>query len=61
MKDLATGVAIALVLEGALYALFPEGMKRMAVQMLALPPPVLRYGGLASAFLGVGVVWALRR
>jgi uncharacterized protein len=49
------------VIEGALYALFPERMKRMAAQMLALPPPVLRYAGLASTFAGVAIVWALRR
>ena len=61
MKDLTTGLALVLVIEGALYALFPDGMKRMAAQMLALPPPVLRYAGLASALVGVGVVWMLRR
>jgi uncharacterized protein YjeT (DUF2065 family) len=61
MKDLATGLALVLVVEGMLYALFPEGMKRMAAQMFALPPPVLRYAGLASAVLGVGIVWMLRR
>jgi uncharacterized protein YjeT (DUF2065 family) len=61
MKDLATGLALVLVVEGALYALFPDGMKRMAAQMRALPPRVLRYAGLASAFVGVSVVWMLRR
>ncbi|MDB5409857.1 MAG: hypothetical protein JWL84_4769 [Rhodospirillales bacterium] len=61
MKEFATGVALALVIEGALYALFPDQMKRMAAAMLALPPPVLRYAGLASVFVGVGIVWALRR
>jgi uncharacterized protein YjeT (DUF2065 family) len=61
MKDLATGLALVLVIEGALYALFPDGMKRMAAQMLALPSPMLRYAGLASALVGVGAVWMLRR
>jgi uncharacterized protein len=44
-----------------LYALFPEGMKRMVVQMLAVPAPMLRAVGLAAACLGVGLVWLLRR
>jgi uncharacterized protein YjeT (DUF2065 family) len=61
MKDLGTGLALVLVVEGALYALFPDGMKRMVAQMFALPPPVLRYAGLASACIGVAVVWMLRR
>jgi uncharacterized protein YjeT (DUF2065 family) len=61
MKDFGTALALVLVIEGVLYALFPEGMKRMAGQMLALPPATLRVAGLASAGLGVLVVWILRR
>jgi uncharacterized protein len=61
MSDLGTALALVLVIEGVLYALFPEGMKRMAVQMLAVPAPMLRAVGLAAACLGVGLVWLLRR
>jgi uncharacterized protein len=61
MSDLGTALALVLVIEGVLYALFPEGMKRMVVQMLAVPAPMLRAVGLAAACLGVGLVWLLRR
>jgi uncharacterized protein len=61
MKDLGTALALVLVIEGVLYALFPEGMKRMAVQMITVPVPMLRAVGLAAACLGVGLVWLLRR
>lgn len=60
MKDLATALALALVLEGIAYALFPEAMKRMVAQMLEMPPPVLRAAGLAAACLGVLLVWVVR-
>ena len=61
MKDLWTALALVLVIEGVLYALFPEAMKKMVAQMLVVPAPVLRAAGLAAACLGVGFVWLMRR
>jgi uncharacterized protein YjeT (DUF2065 family) len=61
MKDLWTALALVLVIEGVLYALFPEAMKKMVAQMLMVPAPMLRAAGLAAACLGVGVVWLVRR
>jgi hypothetical protein len=61
MSDLWTGLALALVIEGALYALFPEGMKRAAARALSVPPQALRMAGLAAACVGVAVVWLVRR
>ncbi|HZS84876.1 MAG TPA: DUF2065 domain-containing protein [Stellaceae bacterium] len=61
MKDLWTALALVLVLEGVVYALFPEGMKRMAAQMLTVPAPMLRAAGLVAACLGVGAVWLVRQ
>ncbi|MGC2525514.1 MAG: DUF2065 domain-containing protein, partial [Stellaceae bacterium] len=42
MRDLWTAFALVLVIEGCLYALFPEAMKRAAARALALPPHTLR-------------------
>ncbi len=60
MRDLWTAFALVLVIEGCLYALFPDGMKRAAVRAMALPPRVLRIVGLAAACLGVALVWLVR-
>jgi len=61
MRDFATALALVLVIEGILYALLPEAMKRMASRAMALPPQVLRTTGLLAACLGVVAVWVLRR
>jgi uncharacterized protein YjeT (DUF2065 family) len=61
MRDLWTGLALVLVIEGILYALFPQGMKRMAARMILLPPQTLRLTGLLVAVIGVAIVWVLRR
>jgi uncharacterized protein len=61
MRDLWTALALVLVIEGVLYALFPEGMKRAAAQALAIPPQALRVAGLAAICLGVVLVWLVRR
>ncbi len=61
MRDLCTGLALVLVIEGILYALFPEGMKRVAARATAVPPQVLRAAGLLAAAIGVVIVWLLRQ
>lgn len=60
MKDLAIAIALAIALEGMAYALFPEGMKRMAARMLEMPPQALRLVGLVAAVAGVAFVAVLR-
>lgn len=60
MGDLATGLALVLVIEGALMALFPERLKRLTAALLKQPPHVLRIGGLAAAAVGVALVWLIR-
>jgi uncharacterized protein YjeT (DUF2065 family) len=61
MRDLGTALALVLVIEGILYALFPEGMKRIAARSVLVPPHALRGAGLLAACIGVLLVWLLRR
>jgi uncharacterized protein len=61
MRDLWTALALVLVIEGALYALFPEGMKRAAARALSVPPHAMRLAGLTAACVGVALVWLVRR
>lgn len=61
MRDLWTGLALVLVIEGILYALFPDGMKRVAARTILVPPHLLRGAGLVVAAAGVMIVWVLRR
>lgn len=60
MSDFATAVALVLVLEGVLWAVAPDGMKRAAMMALTLENSQLRSGGLVAAALGVFLVWLLR-
>ena len=60
LYQLAIAFALIIVIEGVLYALFPNGMKRMLVSMIDVPSSALRTAGLASAIVGVVLVWFLR-
>jgi hypothetical protein len=60
MDDFLTAIGLAVAIEGLVYALFPDGMKRMLVQVLAQPPATLRVAGLVAAAAGVGIVWWVR-
>lgn len=61
MSELLVGaLCLVLVIEGALYALFPDGMKRMMVQVLDIPSSSLRIAGLTAAALGVLLLWLVR-
>ncbi|WP_127142894.1 DUF2065 domain-containing protein [Pelagibacterium montanilacus] len=60
MSDLWTALALAIVIEGLLYAAFPEQMKRMIVQMLAMPTSQLRLTALVIAGIGLFGLWLAR-
>ncbi len=60
MADLLTALALAMAIEGALYALFPDAMKKAMEHLLAQPRGTLRAAGAAAAVVGVGIVWLVR-
>ena len=60
MLDLLVGLALAMTIEGMLYALFPDGMKRAMALVLTQPAGSLRTGGLVLAMVGVGLAWLIR-
>ncbi len=60
MSEFATAIALVLVLEGILWALMPDGMKRAAMLALSLENNQLRNGGLAAAAVGVFLIWLMR-
>ena len=60
MSEVAAALGLVLALEGALYAFFPDTMKRIAVQVLHAPADTLRTAGAVSVALGVALVWLVR-
>ena len=60
MEDAFLALGLVLALEGALYALFPQVMRRALAMAVALPPDQLRIAGVIAALLGVGIVWLVR-
>ena len=58
--ELAVAMALLLVIEGLMYAVFPKSMKRILEGALSMSPSALRSAGLFSAIIGVGLVWLLR-
>jgi uncharacterized protein YjeT (DUF2065 family) len=59
-SDLVTALGLVLVIEGVLLALFPDGLKRMVAELITKPSQSLRFGGVVSAAIGVGVIWLVR-
>ena len=60
VSDLITALALVLVIEGALYALFPDAMKRIVLRIADMPAATLRHVGLVAATVGVAFVWLIR-
>ena len=58
--SLLTALALAVAIEGALYALFPEAMKKFIAQALSMPDNFLRKAGLIAAVVGIGAIWLIR-
>ena len=57
MHELWIAIGLVLVIEGALYALFPVQMVEMMKRLPEIPIPTLRAVGLISIALGWLIVW----
>ncbi|MCR9215548.1 MAG: DUF2065 domain-containing protein [Proteobacteria bacterium] len=60
LSTLIIAVGLVLFVEGALYALFPEAMKKMMVSVLDTPSHILRIFGILAAIVGVVIVWLVQ-
>jgi uncharacterized protein len=60
LTDLLTALGLVLVIEGAIWALFPHLILRAAEAVKRLAPTTARIGGAVAAALGLVIVWALR-
>ncbi len=60
MNSFLTALGLVLVIEGLLYAIAPDGAKKMMATMQSLPAEQLRFAGLIAATVGVIVVWLVR-
>lgn len=60
MIALATAVALAIALEGLLYAASPDQMKKMLASVLAMPASKIRVIGLSCAGVGLVLLWLIR-
>ena len=58
--NLALALGLALVLEGLAYTLFARPLKRMMMEILAMPEFTIRLIGLTIAAMGVLVIWFVR-
>lgn len=60
MTDLLTAIGLMFVVEGAMYALFPRGMKELTARMAVTPDQQLRTIGILFAVFGFVIVAVLR-
>lgn len=56
MLELTVALGLALVLEGAAYALFPREMKRLVALLVTQEEGVVRFVGLGAALFGLMLV-----
>ena len=54
-------LGLLLIIEGLLYALFPNRMKNMIKSMLEMNNDTLKWGGLVSAIVGFLMLWTAVR
>jgi len=57
MNNLLAAFGLVLVIEGALYALFPDFMRRAMATMLSMEEMQIRISAVVSAVVGLALVW----
>ncbi|HYF55105.1 MAG TPA: DUF2065 domain-containing protein [Salinarimonas sp.] len=60
MRDLLAALGLVLAVEGILFAAFPEAVRRAMIDAAQSPTDRMRLVGIASAALGVLLLWAAR-
>jgi uncharacterized protein YjeT (DUF2065 family) len=60
MSDLLTALALVLVIEGLVLAVFADRLDVLLERLADIPPEVLRVAGVVSAVLGLFAVWLIR-
>ncbi len=60
MGDFLVALGLVFAIEGILFAAFPGVTKRALAHVMETPDNVLRIMGIASAVIGVVIVWVVR-
>jgi uncharacterized protein YjeT (DUF2065 family) len=60
MADFLAALGLVFVIEGLVFAAFPQAARRAVLTMTQTPDEALRVVGLLSAVLGLVVVWLVR-
>jgi uncharacterized protein YjeT (DUF2065 family) len=60
MGDFFVAIGLVLALEGLLFAAFPGAAKQAMASVLETPDALLRTVGIASAVIGIVVIWLVR-
>tara|TARA_B100000941_G_scaffold60061_1_gene39501 strand:- start:2174 stop:2362 length:189 start_codon:yes stop_codon:yes gene_type:complete len=61
IKFIIGALGMLLILEGLLYAIFPNRMKSMIIKMTEMSNDSLKWGGIMSAILGFLMLWNAMR
>ena len=59
--ELLTAIALIFVIEGLIYALFPDRIKQMMAIALATDPRSLRGFGLGMVVVGAVLIWIIQQ
>jgi uncharacterized protein YjeT (DUF2065 family) len=60
ISALITAFGLFLIIEGLLYALFPNTMKSMIGKMLNSSNETLKWTGIISAVIGLIIIWLVK-
>lgn len=60
MAEFLVALGLVFAIEGLVFAAFPAAMKRAMAQVMNAPDALLRVVGIASAGIGVILIWLVR-
>jgi uncharacterized protein len=61
MQDFLSALALLLVIEGLLFAAFPDSTRRAMLEAAKTPDDMMRRIGIISAIIGIAALWLVKR